>query len=163
MDLEANPKSLGSIDELTSAWRVAWLLLKCRGIGFRKYLNFLPMKHDVLLDSLIKEWFDHVEEDSEQSWLVDNMDLPEPEWEATVHECDDGSHLLETTVSQMFESESSHIIDHGDSSYLSLHLPGDHLEEDVGGGVEVLQQHLVRVPLSQAEDVYPPAVLVSHI
>ena len=46
----------------------------------------------------------------------------------------------------MTESEAADIIDDSQSRYLGLHFSGRHLQQTVGGGVEVLQKNFVRVP-----------------
>ena len=48
----------------------------------------------------------------------------------------------------MAESEAADIVDDSQARYLGLHLSGHHLQQAVGGGIEVIQKDFVRVPAS---------------
>ena len=76
------------------------------------------------------------------------MNFPEPDRKCPVHEGDDALHLLQPETSQMTESEAADIIDDSQPRYLGLHLSGSHLKQTVGGGIEVIKKHFVRVPVA---------------
>ena len=78
--------------------------------------------------------------------IVDDMNFSKPNRESSVHEGDDTLHLFQPDTSQMTESEAADIIDDSQSRYLGLHFSCRHLQQTVGGGVEVLQKNFVRVP-----------------
>ena len=76
------------------------------------------------------------------------MNSSKPDRESSVHEGDDALHLLQPETSQMTESEAADIVDDSHSRYLGLHFSGHHLKQTVGGGIEVIKKHFVRVPVA---------------
>ena len=88
------------------------------------------------------------EETKSRPGIVDDMDSSEPDWETSVEEGDDALHLLQPQASQMTESEAADIVEDSHASYLGLHLSRHHLQQAVGGGIEVFQRNFVRVPAS---------------
>ena len=85
---------------------------------------------------------------STEPWIVDNVKSSEPDREGSVHEGDDALHLLQTDTSQVTEPEPADIVDDGDPRDLRLDLPGHHLQQDVGRGIEVLKTDSVWVPVA---------------
>ena len=76
------------------------------------------------------------------------MNSSKPDRESSVHEGDDALHLLQPEASQMTESKAADIIEDSHSRYLGLHFSGNHLQQTVGRGVEVIKKYFVRVPAS---------------
>ena len=80
--------------------------------------------------------------------LVDDVYPPDPEGEGSVHEGNDGLHLLEPEASNVAPAQARHVVDDGDPGQLGLHLPGHQLQQHVGRGVEVLELYLVWIPFT---------------
>ena len=80
------------------------------------------MKDNHILHPLVEERFDHVEEDPEEPGLVDDVDPPDPDGEASVEECDDGSDLVQAEAAEVSPPEAAGVIDDCESRHLGPHL-----------------------------------------
>ena len=69
------------------------------GFFFTLYLS-LPMKDHVSFDPIIHERSHHVVENTEQSWIVANMNLANPDREGTRHEGGHAANLLHSDISK---------------------------------------------------------------
>ena len=80
------------------------------------------MKDNHILHPLVEERFDHVEEDPEEPGLVDDVDPPDPDGEASVEEGDDGSDLVQAETAEVSPPEAAGVIDDCESRHLGPHL-----------------------------------------
>ena len=80
------------------------------------------MKDNHILHPLVEERFDHVEEDPEEPGLVDDVDPPDPDGEASVEECDDGPDLVQAEAAEVSPPEAAGVIDDCESRHLGPHL-----------------------------------------
>ena len=82
----------------------------------------IPVKDNHILHPLVEERFDHVEEDPEEPGLVDDVDPPDPDGEASVEEGDDGSDLVQAETAEVSPPEAAGVIDDCESRHLGPHL-----------------------------------------
>ena len=103
---------------------MSWLLLFLYILAspLINFNRFIPVKDNHILHPLVEERFDHVEEDPEEPGLVDDVDPPDPDGEASVEECDDGPDLVQAEAAEVSPPEAAGVIDDCESRHLGPHL-----------------------------------------